>query len=86
MTLAYRIRLTLFPDFFFMKLFRLFIPILIITITAFIKLQAQFHLKLIIPDNHIGEKEVAWRIKIASERLGWVVTIDENEDHQIQHQ
>lgn len=34
---------------------------------------------------YIGDREVAWRIKIAGERLGWKVTVDESEGYNTYH-
>lgn len=36
--------------------------------------------------DYVGDREVAWRIKIAAENLGWTVFIDENEGRQISTQ
>jgi len=37
------------------------------------------HMGIISSSRYCGEREVAWRIKIAGESLGWQVTLDENE-------
>ena len=40
---------------------------------------------VVINSNYVGEREVAWRIKIAGENLGWTVIIDENQGCEIQN-
>ncbi len=65
-------------------LFRYFV-FLILHIFSY-SLEAHHHVGIITYHNYVGDKEIALRIKIAGERLGWTVIIDENEGKEIQHQ
>lgn len=40
-------------------------------------LRAEFKVGVVTSTRYVGEREVAWRIKIAGERLGWTVYLDE---------
>jgi len=66
-----------------MNLFQFFTKILILAATFGATLQANIHMGLITSKNYIGDREVAWRIKIAAERLGWTVFLDEEGGQQL---
>lgn len=38
---------------------------------------------IVTASNYVGDREVAWRIKIAGERLGWTMILDEIEGRQV---
>lgn len=46
-------------------------------------LQANIQMGLITASKYVGDREVAWRIKISGERLGWSVIVDEEEGRQL---
>lgn len=62
-----------------------FFSLLIFTVTIFIKLQANVRMGIAISSNYVGDREVAWRIKIAGENLGWTVFLDENDGRQLRN-
>lgn len=67
-----------------MKKFSQCVLVLVILLIAlFIKLEAHIRMGLVTSANYVGDREVAWRIKIAAERLGWTVLLDEAEGRQI---
>lgn len=62
-----------------------FLRALIISIALFIRVDAQTQVGVITSTGYVGDREVAWRIKIAGERLGWRVLIDEKKGRLIQN-
>lgn len=40
---------------------------------------------IVTSSNYVGDRETAWRMKIAAERLGWTVLLDEWQGYQIRH-
>jgi hypothetical protein len=56
---------------------------LIIAMGLCIGLEANLQVGLITSTIYVGDREVAWRIKIAGERLGWNVFLDERDGSQI---
>ena len=53
-----------------------FIILLIISVALCIGLEANLQMGIIISSNYVGDREVAWRIKIAGERLRWTIFFD----------
>lgn len=49
-------------------------------------LHASVQMGLITHSKYVGDREVAWRIKIAGERLGWTVFLDEDEGRNLKGQ
>lgn len=48
-------------------------------------LHATIRVGLVTSSDYVGDREVAWRIKITGEKLGWKVYIDEKEGVELQH-
>lgn len=61
------------------------ITLIIFLIGCCVHLQANIRMGVVIASNYVGDREVAWRIKVAGEQLGWTVIIDENEGRQLQN-
>lgn len=68
-----------------MSMNKSFISLLIFTATLFINLNANINIGVVTASNYVGDREVAWRIKIAGESLGWTVFLDEDEGRQVQN-
>lgn len=49
------------------------------------QLYAKIHIGLMTSSNYVGDREVAWRMKIAGENLGWKVTVDEDDGRQLNY-
>lgn len=49
------------------------------------ELQGNVRVGLMTSSNYVGDREVAWRIKIAGERLGWSVFLDQQEGTQLNY-
>lgn len=62
---------------------RSFISFVIVLTTLFIELDASIRMGIVTDVRYVGDREVAWRIKIAAERLGWTVFLDEKEGRLI---
>lgn len=62
-------------------LYRIFLLLLI----SFATLQANIRMGIVSASHYCGERELAWRMKIAGERLGWEVIVDEDEGQSIQN-
>lgn len=60
------------------NLLKVYIILLIFSFANSISLEAKLNMGLMTSSNYVGDREVAWRIKIAAERLGWKVYLDEN--------
>lgn len=60
--------------------------LLIIAIALCVDLEANLQMGLITSSSYVGDREVAWRIKIAGERLGWTIFMDESNGNQIVNQ
>jgi len=67
-----------------MAINQFFISSLILAVALFDNLQANIRMGVAISSRYVGDREVAWRIKIAGEKLGWTVYLDENEGCQLQ--
>lgn len=65
-----------------MKLAPLFTWLILFTVIT-CKIEADPKVGIITASNYVGDREVAWRIKIAGERLGWTVFLDEDQGKQI---
>lgn len=65
---------------------RSFICILILAVVFYIQCEAHIRMGIAMESNYIGDRETAWRIKIAAERLGWDVFLDESSGSQIKDQ
>lgn len=50
-----------------------------------VNVQAHIRIGIASASNYCGERELAWRIKIAGENLGWTVLLEENEGRQLQN-
>ncbi len=59
--------------------------LLLSAIFIFSFIEANIRIGVTTDSRYVGEREVAWRIKIAGEQLGWTVLVDENEGQEIQH-
>ena len=62
-----------------MSLSKFFMGVLLMTLAIGAEIQTSVQMGLITASNYVGDREVAWRIKIAGERLGWKVFLDEEE-------
>ncbi len=51
--------------------------------THFFHFQPKIKIGIVSDAKYCGEREVAWRIKIAAEHLGWEVFLDEKEGHKL---
>lgn len=56
---------------------KIFLSLLIFAALNFDPLLANVRMGLSTASNYVGDREVAWRIKIAGEMLGWTVILDE---------
>lgn len=66
----------------------LFLWIFLLPAGPFFKgnLAAEIRIGVITESQYVGDREAAWRIKMAGENLGWTVLLDENEGRDIQDQ
>lgn len=48
-------------------------------------LEATIKMGIITSSHYVGDREIAWRIKIAGEKLGWKVFIDEEEGRRLKY-
>jgi len=55
----------------------IFIAIIFFTF-VFINTESKVQMGIITDSKYVGDREVAWRIKVAAERLGWEAHIDES--------
>jgi hypothetical protein len=62
-----------------------FFSLAIFVTTFCFNLHAHMQIGVVTASNYVGDREVAWRIKIAGEQLGWTVYLDEDEGRQVQH-
>lgn len=65
----------------FFKTFFLILALALLTAN----LHATVRMGLVTSSGYVGDREAAWRIKIAGEKLGWKVYIDEKEGAELQH-
>lgn len=65
---------------------RFFIHFLIFVITFCFDTEASPRVGLITSSTYVGDREVAWRIKIGGERLGWEVFLDEQKGQLLKQQ
>ena len=60
--------------------------LLILCVIIGTNLHANPQVALITASRYVGDREVAWRMKIAGERLGWKVIVDEDEGRNLKGQ
>lgn len=59
------------------------INLVIFGLAFFGPIQAEVCMGIVTASNYVGDRETAWRIKIAGENLGWTVFLDEDEGRTI---
>lgn len=64
---------------------QIFLSILILAAIFSIDLQANIRMGIATASNYVGDREVAWRIKVAGENLGWSVFLDEDNGKGLQN-
>lgn len=69
-----------------MKLFPFLVHLLFIPAVILADFNPNIQMGLITASNYVGDREIAWRIKIAGERLGWNVFLDEESGNQLNYQ
>lgn len=63
-----------------------FFKTLVIALALFTaNLHATIRVGLVTASNYVGDREVAWRIKIAGKKLGWKIYLDEKEGVEVQN-